>query len=323
MEELDLTEDLPMKVVKVEKKTKKNTPKVEYEDPEELVSCLKNERVVVRFIPRQTALVTNPKHVLYGGMAETATRTFVVPKLTSGIFVNVLTKQEKDYLEHLMGLEPNALSIYKKEDNFWDDSVDGNISEVKLTKQDTYLDLSNPRDYIKYKILLANKDYIAPSLQALEDRPKQSYQFVLINEGDETKKAKEGLTTMQACYKEFGKIEDDAAILKTIIELIDGRPVATNSKLDFLQTKVNAIIQGNSKQFLKVVTDPMLRTKSLIKECIEAGIISKRGDYLYVRSDNSPLCENGEEPTLNVAAKYLNKPKHQDLKFALEAKLKQ
>ena len=256
-------------------------------------------------------------------MAETATRTFVVPKLTSGIFVNVLTKQEKDYLEHLMGLEPNALSIYKKEDNFWDDSVDGNISEVKLTKQDTYLDLSNPRDYIKYKILLANKDYIAPSLQALEDRPKQSYQFVLINEGDETKKAKEGLTTMQACYKEFGKIEEDAAILKTIIELIDGRPVATNSKLDFLQTKVNAIIQGNSKQFLKVVTDPMLRTKSLIKECIEAGIISKRGDYLYVRSDNSPLCENGEEPTLNVAAKYLNKPKHQDLKFALEAKLKQ
>jgi hypothetical protein len=255
-------------------------------------------------------------------MAETATRTFVVPKLTSGLFVNVLTKQEKDFLEYTMGLEPNALSIYKKENNFWDDSNDGNIAEVKLTKQDTYLDLSNPRDYIKYKILLANKDFIAPSLQILEDLPNATYQFVLIAEGDETKKAKEGMTTMQACYKEFGKIEEDASTLKTIIELVDGRPVAKNAKLDFLQTKVNNIIQGNSKQFLKVVTDPLLKTKVLIKESIEAGLISNRGNYLYLREGNMPLCENGEEPTLNVAAKYLNHPKHQEIKFTLEAKLK-
>lgn len=322
MEELDLNEELPMKVVKPKKEKSTKSVKVEEHNEDQLISCLRNERVVVRFIPKQTALVTNPKHVLYGGMAETATRTFVVPKLTSGLFINVLTKQEKDFLEYTMGLEPNALSIYKKENNFWDDSNDGNIAEVKLTKQDTYLDLSNPRDYIKYKILLANKDFIAPSLQVLEDMPKASYQFVLIAEGDETKKAKEGMTTMQACYKEFGKIEEDAGTLKTIIELIDGRPVAGNAKLDFLQTKVNNIIQGNSKQFLKVVTDPLLKTKVLIKESIEAGLISNRGNYLYLRDGNMPLCENGEEPTLNVAAKYLNHPKHQEIKFTLEAKLK-
>ena len=28
-----------------------------------------------------------------------------------------------------------------------------------------------------------------------------------------------------------------------------------------------------------------------------------------------------EEPTLNIAAKYLNAPKHQDILFALQAKL--
>lgn len=323
MEELDLSEELPMKAIEINKKEKRTKAKAVERDSEQLVSCLRNERVVVRFIPKQTTLVSNPKHVLYGGMAETATRTFVVPKLTSGLFVNVLTKQEKDFLEEIMGLEHNALSIYRKEDNFWDDSNDGNIAEVKLNKQDNYLDLSNPRDYIKYKILLANKDFIAPSLQALEDTPKASYQFVIIAEGDETKRAKEGMTTIQACYKEFGKIEDDIATLKTIIELIDGRPVASNSKLDFLQTKVNTIIQGNSKQFLKVVTDPLLQTKVLLKQCIEAGIVSNRGNYLYIRSNNTPLCDHNEEPTLNNAAKYLNHPKNQDVKFSLEAKLKQ
>ena len=74
---------------------------------------------------------------------------------------------------------------------------------------------------------------------------------------------------------------------------------------------------------MRVITDPMLSTKVLIKKSIEAGLIANRGNYLYLRSDNTPLCENNEEPTLNIAAKYLNSPKHQDIKFALEAKLKQ
>ena len=124
------------------------------------------------------------------------------------------------------------------------------------------------------------------------------------------------------CYKEFGKIEDDINTLRVIVETIDGRPTSQTAKLEFLQTKVNSLIQADSKIFLKVITDPMLSTKVLIKRAIEAGLISNRGSYLYLRKDNTPLCEANEEPTLNIAAKYLNSPKHQEVKFALEAKLK-
>lgn len=221
-----------------------------------------------------------------------------------------------------MRLEPNALSIYKKVDNFWDDSNDKGISRVRLGKQDNYLNLSDPEDYIRYKILLANKDYIAPSLEALQDSPKASYQFVIISEEDETKNAKVNMSTTMKCYKEFGKIEEDADVLRVIIETIDGRPLSSTSKLEFLQTKANDLIQADSRLFLKVITDPMLSTKVLIRKSIEAGLISKRGNYLYLRSDNTPLCETNEEPTLNIAAKYLNHPKHQEVKFSLEAKLK-
>src|SRR5574344_1693519 len=121
-------------------------------------------------------MVTNPKHILYGGMAEGAVRRFTVPRLSSGMFVNVLTDNEKAYLEEIMGLEYNALSIYKKVDHFWDDSNENGINRVRLTKQDNYLNLADPEDYIRYKILLANKDYIASSLQELEDHPKSTYQ---------------------------------------------------------------------------------------------------------------------------------------------------
>lgn len=288
----------------------------------ELVNCLRNERIIVRHIPRQSSMVQNPKHVLYGGMAENAIRVFVVPRLISGKYVNVLTNDEKDFLEHTMGLEDNALSIHKREHNFWDDSNPDGIAKVMLKKQDNYLDLSDPNDYIKYKILIANKDWIAPSLKALEDHPKATYQYVIIGEGDETKSAKNNMSNTMMCYKEYGKIEDDVDTLRLIIETLDGRPVASTSKLEFLQTKINDLIQANPKTFLKVVTDKMLPTKVLIRKGVATGVITKKGDYLYLRSDNKPLCEDGEDPTLNIAAKYLNDPKHQSIKFAIETELK-
>lgn len=319
--ELDDTVETVTQEVKVEV-PKTSEKKSVTRDSASLVNCLRNERVIVRHIPKERGMVTNPKHILFGGMAESATRTFVVPRLSSGMFVNVLTDNEKAFLEEVMGLEYNALSIYKKVDNFWDDSNENGISRVRLTKQDNYLNLADPEDYIRYKILLANKDFIAPSLEALEDTPKMSYQFVIITEGAETKSAKDNMSATMKCYKEFGKVENDTNILRTIIEAIDGRPTAPTVKLEFLQTKANQLIQADSKLFLKVITDPMLSTKVLIKRAIEAGLIANRGNYLYLRSDNTPLCENNEEPTLNIAAKYLNSPKHQDIKFTLEAKLK-
>lgn len=286
-----------------------------------LINCLRNEKVIVRYLPKQSRMVTNPKHVLFGGMAENATRTFVVPMLSSGRYVNVLTDSEKDFLEELMGLPANALSIYKKVDNFWDDANEAGISKVTLRKQDNYLNLANVEDYIRYKILLANKEYIAPSLEALETNPKATYQFVILTEDSETQSAKKGMTILMQCYTAYGKIEDDVDALRVIIETLTGVTVHKNTKKEFLQTKANELIQGNSKMFLKIATDPMLQTKVLIRRCIEGGLIAHRGNQYYIKEGNIPMCEDGE-PTLNVAAQWINLPKNQEIKLSLEAKLK-
>lgn len=324
--EVDTTEALSL--VETEKPTEQKPTRVTSKKPvkehDEVVNCLTNKRVIIRHIPKQTGLVSNPKHILYGGMAENAKRTFVVPKLASGVYVNILTNSEKAYLEEVMGLEYNALSVHKRpeSENYWNDANENSVSRVTLSKQDNYLDLSDPEDYIRYKILLANKDYIAPSMQDLEDNPKETYQFVIIAEGEETKMAKNNMSYTMQCYKEFGKVEEDKDILMTLIELIDGRPISPHSKLEFIQTKANALIQADSKLFLKVITDPLLSTKVLIKKAIRAGLISNRGNGLYLKSDGSPLCEFNEEPTLNIAAKYLSSPQHQEIKFGIEAKIK-
>ena len=316
--ELELTEVNPVNNYRKEKEVIRVS-----ERNNNLINCLRNERIIVKHINKQTGNIRDPKHVLYGGMSENAKKVYTVPLLKSGAFCDVLTRDEKDYLEYALGLEANALSVYRKEDNFWDTSNDQGVSKVVLYKHDNYLDLSNPIDYIKYKILLANKDRIAPSAQALQDTPKATYEFVLLSDNEENSMAKAHINTKMQCYKEFGKVEDNPDILKLIIETIDGRVLATGTKLEIMQTKINDLIQQNSKLFLKVITDKLLPTKVLISKAIAAGIISRRGNYLYLKKDNTPLCNNNQEPTFNVAAAFLNEPKHQELKFSIEAQLKQ
>lgn len=324
---LDVTTEMEMIETPINptetRKAKEEVSVTKYSGEEPLVSCLKNEKIIVRHVAKQTGMVKDPKHVLFGGMAENAVRIFVVPRLATGLFVDVLTKQEKAYLEQALGLEPNALSIYKKVDNFWDDGNEMGISRVILHKQDNYLDLSVPEDYIKYKILLANKNFIAPSLQELEDRPKATYQFVIVSEDTEMQVARQNMTTIQKCYVEYGKIENNKDVLKLVLESFDGRPIAKNTKLEFLQVRVSELLQKNGKQFLKIVTDPLLLTKVLIKNGVEAGAIVKRGDYYYLKKDGSPLCSDGEEPVLNIAAKFINLPKNQEIKFWIESVIKE
>ena len=318
-EEVDLNDAEDFKISEVTTVSKEEIKKPKAYNALEAtakVSCLVKKRIIVRHIPKTNGMVNNPKHILYGGMAENAVRYFTIPRLTSGMYVNVLTNTEKEFFYLVMGLEYNALSIYKKENNYWDNFT------VRLTKQDNYLDLSNPDDYIKYKVLLVNTDYIAKSLKEYEDRPKVTHQFVLIEEGEETQIAKNSMTSTMECYKVFGAIEKESLKLRVILAAALAKPISANTKIEFLQTQINDVIQTNPKTFLAIAKDPLLDSKCLLKQGIEAGLIANRSGLLFLKEDNSPLCAAGEESTLNVAAKYINLPTNQNLKFGLEAKLK-
>ena len=192
------------------------------EERDNLINCLQNKKVIVRFIAKARGMVTDPRHILFGGMAPGAKVSFTVPLLRTGGYVDVLTKDEKRFLEYTLGLEPNALSVHNRVNNFWSDANDQGVGRVTLIKGDTPLDLSDAIDYIKYKILLSNKDQIAPSIQALQDSPKATYRFVIINEEDSAKAANTRVTLKAQAYMEFGKINSDKEKMRVIIETIDG-----------------------------------------------------------------------------------------------------
>lgn len=282
------------------------------------VNPLRKERIYVRFVPHENGSAgSNKQHVMYGARADGAVDSFCVPMLRStGKYKNVLTNDEKDFLEEALGLDYNALSVYKTENNYWDDY------RVRIVaKEGLYLDLSDPEDYIKYKVLLANTDQIAPSVQERIDRPKQTYMYEMVQEREETMLENAKMDATMASYKEFGKIEEDIDTLRVLIELLDGRPYAANNGLAFFRSRANILIQNDAKKFLSQITDPLLHAKVLIRRGNELGVILKRGDYYYLKSDGSPLCDSGENPTLSIAAQYLNLPAHSDIKFILESEV--
>ena len=261
-------------------------------------------------------------------MHENAFQIYCVPKLQkSNNFVNVLTNEEMECLEEVMGLEPKALSIYKPaKENYWSNANPNGLSTVTLRKKDNIFDMSKPTDYIAVKILLANKDKICPSMEEWQARPKETYEYVIIREGQESKIAQSNTdATIQAVMK-LGKIAEDKDVLKLAVETLMGKRYSDKVTPEWLQTQALDMIKSNAKNaklFIGIIEDEDLDNKVLIRKCIANGLIADRGNYLYIKDGNQPMCSDGEEPTLNKAAKWLGKPKNQEILFSLQAKVKE
>ena len=298
-------------------------------DDNGLVNCLKNETVILRKLPRRTNLVQDANHIMSDGMHDNAIKIYSVPKLQkSNTFVNVLTNEEKDFLEYAMGLPKNALSIYKQpaEQNFWSNANPAGLSSVTLKKKDNIFKLSVPTDYIAVKILLANKDKICPSWEEWQLRPKETYDYVIIREGEENKNSQNNADATIEAVMKLGKIADDRDVLKLVVETMMGRKFMDSTSSDWLKTQALDMIKStpkNAKMFLNVVNDEYLENKVLIRKAISKGLIADRGGFLYIKEGNQPMCGDGEDPTVNIAAKWLGRPKNQEMLFALQAKIKE
>lgn len=297
----------------VEEKPKRSKKKAV--ESEELVNCLRNELVRVDYIKVADYKAPNKEHPWYGGLSDGARISLVLPTLRDGVtYVDPLTKDEKNFLEDYMGLEPNALSIYKRENNFWDNR------QVILSKEGIVLDLSVPNDYISYKILLANKDIVAPSPKAYKEKPLATYRFVLTTNTQRISEFKEKVSIKANAWKAYSNVEGNADMLRVIVETLTGKAVDANTDIDFLKEAVVDIIDTNPAQFTSTANDPLLPAKILIYKGVDNGVINKRGDFYYY--NNVPLCEKNSDPTITVAAAYISKPKNQEIKFSIEAKLK-
>lgn len=303
----------PVPATEKPKKGKKVTTKVA-DDEDELINCLRNEKITVKYILNEKTGITDRNHPFFGGLAQGAYINFVVPMLRNGSLKNPLTKAEKKYLEYAMGLDDNALSVHKAEDNYWDNY------QVRLSKDDYILDLSTPKGYIDYKVLLANTDTVAASMDELNNNPKETYRFVLVSDKEVYDTTSTKVKMKEACMEAYFKIRDDFDSLRCVIQTVTGRPVDAKTDINFLKNKCVEQIEVDPVRFAKILTDKLLPYKVLLTRAVDAKLVTKRGTWhLY---EGQVMSDGNDEPTFSVAARFLANPRNQEIKFSIEKKLK-
>jgi len=270
---------------------------------------LPEEKILVRYVKKQTGFIVNPKHVAYGGKLEGAFDMLPAKMDSSGKYKEVLTRDEQEGLEEILVVKPGYLSTHKPEDNFWD-SV-----KIKVGKEGIVLDLSKPFEYINYKVLLTYDDLISPSI--LETKLKRSYKYEIVRTKDSDTKDKIGVNYNRSAYKLFDKIEDSNEQMAGVIRVLTGKSVAASDN-DWLIKEIGKLIEKDAKRFVNVLTDPDYEIQLFIKKGISKKEIKlTRGKY--TTKDGVALCEEGEVPTLINTINFLRNDKNQEIKLAIEA----
>lgn len=286
-----------------------------------VTNCLINKKLVVRYIMHKDPDIQDENHVLYGGLANDATIEYVAPINSAGFIVsNIATAAEQEYLEECLGLpkgsmSPNILN------NFWNDYTRRGLNSVVLSKEDTILDLSKPYDYIKWLILKANKDEICISHEEYTLRPKPSYRFELIDFAEQDKINTDMMNIEIQAYEIMGSIKSDYWKLKTLLEIITNKIYASSSSLNYFQSEIHKLIKRDIYLFVDKANDPLLDYKILINKAVDKHIIIRRNSTYYY--EGQPMCDSGQESTLNIAAHWLSLPKNSDIKYAVEGKLQE
>lgn len=271
---------------------------------------LPSEEIIVKFIPRRKGMAAHvaDNHVIAGGMMSKSKIKYQAPIQANGATANILTKIEKKHLEKITGLN---LSVYG---DFFQTFF------VSLFKDDAsnHFKLWDPIDFISYKILMACTNEIAHTWEARKVNPEYRFAITRIGEVQDEKKKK--LDVKKEAFKLYGKIEDDKGKLLSVLKLLTNNPIASSSKIEWVQGRVEEIVDNTPKAFLDVIKDPSFETKALINRGIEAKIITKEGNQ-YSTNDGIVLSNSGEIATFSAAVRYLDDDKNQELRLFIEARI--
>lgn len=250
----------------------------EVEVTEKKKTYLENRKVKLVAINRKNWLPTgHDGEFMFTGCVQ----SFCLPfDIKNGRLYKILTPEEQEFFEKKLYLKEGDLSIYKKTDNYW------HTFRIRVDKEGLFLDLSDPIDNLKYRVLKASP-VIAPSWD--ERFNSGEYKFALVDEQEQTVARSKITDKKKKAYKFLGQIEGSHQKMYDFLRVVGKKPSKSSTR-EWLNTEIDKLIEDPQtlELVLKTIEDSTYEMKLFIEDAVEAGLIRKpsKAKYLIVGLDD-------------------------------------
>lgn len=267
-------------------------------------------------------------------MYDNTKLTLSVPlHISTGQLVDPLTAEEREFFEdkRLSGLDfkEGDLSVYKKENkitgdlNYWLNFEYRIHKNQGVVQDDTVLaelNLSDPMDYIKYKVCLTNSlpgGMVAPSWNKRFDQG--TYRIVLVDADVEDDLSANEADKLSEAWAFYGTIQNSQTKLLEVLMVywLENRKATrppADAKIEWLKKEVSKVIKENVDGFLNLIKSNY-EEKLLINTAVKYGAIQINGKF-FQTADGVPLGESLRDVIL-----FYRDERHSEQKMKLIAQI--
>lgn len=249
----------------------------------------------------------------------------------TGALVEPLTEAERKYFESdkcPLGFKSGDLVANKFVTNsrnkqvlqsYWTSRTYTILKSGGVINEDTVLDtldLSNPKDYLSYVILRANKHLVAANPE--QSKSSGRYILFLVDEGDDEIVKASRTDRLAEAYKHYSELSQRQEKIREFLTVAYMENIwkvkpAPDASMEWLKAEVNKLIQADSGDSYLKIANNQYEDKAFIFKCLDKDAIKMRKDG-YTTNDGTWL-----GATLHQTVSYLGDPKNSEMRLKLIA----
>jgi hypothetical protein len=215
---------------------------------------------------------------------------------------------EKQFFEKILHKDLNFYA--DKSLNFWQTDK---LAKIIISKAGLELNLKDPIDALRYRILKANTNLIASDKNSANNLPTYEFYFEDSKE-QESMEANFANTKLEA-FSLFAKIQDDQHKLANVLK-VAGKGVNRNATVGWLKGEVYKFLDLDPAKFTLTLKDPLFDDKAFILDAVRCGALIRKGRDEYAL-DTGTIIGN-----IHASVAWINKPENSAMYNILQERVK-
>ena len=235
-----------------------------------------DRKVKLMPVPRQGAMISDPKHAGYFMYDNTSIELCLPFDKNGRGLKRILNEKEQAFFEQELRVD---LNLYKKNDNFWHTFAVKITKDSNLLTQGVSFDLSDPMDNLRWRVLKVQSS-VAPSWEERFDSGE--YRFALVEEGYEDRSKVTKAMKMHGIYAHLSKMQTSRPKLLDFLHVYWTQHPKTkrpdpDATIDTLVGMIQQIIDDDPNGYVAIMKDANYEVKVFIYRAMTSQYITRDG----------------------------------------------